>query len=562
MLGLVRRYVSDQRGWQVAVAAALVVAKWPILGFTVTTMLLTHFARAVPGRATIYDAALPIPARDLVMARMIARVMLAWIPLVTWVVMSQTQGVKLWSLSRTIELAEIVTLALIVPYGVRSAALHLTAWQAYGQPLALLLVCSVLILNAIPASVGVVVFAIAIVTIPAWTMATMPAAFESAPRHRRLEMGPRVNARKAVDDMATAVDRDAAVVGQRTKWLGYVEPQWAAWSPILRSVASWQVGMMFAFMVIFGATGSWLIPLYIFVPTSSFALRQRTHWLDALPMSHRKRLLVRLVPLCIGSLGGVLIGRELPYKYRPDRDMSATAPASLYDEGHYYSSPTRVPLTYWSNFRHPERVPRGRAMGWGVDIFAPWGERVAADTISILGTMYFNQFTTTKQSSDRFVAWQFANATKAVYGRSISREDYRDKNLPRPRPVTRAWRVQLLGAGLALALMFFILFTNEIAFSRTLSRLRLVQKVALGGLLSILPITVVGGAALYYSGRRVNVMVMPMLDRALLAISRALPPNPILIVLVALLPVVAMYAILEWQFRRSETDSSPMVRQV
>ena len=562
MLRLVRRYLSDPSVWPFAVAAALVTTKWPLYGFVATSSLLNYVARAVPGRATIYDAALPIPARDLVMARMIARVILAWIPLVTWVVMSQTQDVRLWSLSRTIELAEIMTLALIVPYCIRGAALYLTPFQAYGQPLAILLACSVLVLNVIPASLGAVVFAIAIVTILAWTVATMPAAFESAPRHRKLHMRPRIDTRTLSSNAVGAVAPSAPLVDEQTEWFDYTGPQWAAWSPILQSVVSWQVCIMFAFMVVAGATGSWLIYLIIFAPTAHFALRQRTRWLVALPMSHRKRLLAILMPLFVASLGGVLIGRELPYKYSPDRDMSATAPSSLYEKGHYYSSPTRVPLTYWTEMSQLKRSPRGRVFGRGVDIFAPWGERVAADTITIFGTMYFNRFTTTEQSSERLVAWQFANATKAVYGRSISRGEYEDERLPRPRPVTRGWRVQLLGAGFALALLFFIVFTNERSFSKDLSRRRAGQRYVAGPLLLWLPVAVIAAVATYYSGRRVNAMVMPMIERALLALSRALPSNPIVVMLVALLPALAMYAILEWQFRRSESDSSQVARQV
>ena len=150
--------------------------------------------------------------------------------------------------------------------------------------------------------------------------------------------------------------------------------------------------------------------------------------------------------------------------------------------------------------------------------------------------------------------WQFANATKTVYGRPIPRHEYKDKSIPRPPRVADAWSVQLLGAGLTLTALLYMLLAFELRLSARVSRWKSPLAFSLSVLLLYLPLYTIGGICFYYGMDRGASILIPMIERMLLATTRALPDNLLVVGLVALIPPATVYAMLERQFSRNDVS--------
>lgn len=529
-LWLVRRHLQQNFAWCVAALVSICILQWPVTGATTAFPIVLVQLRLLPGRATLFDAALPISARDIVAARLFTKLLLLSIPTIACVITWQQGLGDIYPLPRFLEAMALFALAELLPSCIRPGVLNVSTVTAYVWPLALLTVVSGFILWLVPSVLGAAVLGTAVVALVAWTVATMPASFERAAF-------------------------EGGVVGEAPTWATRAPlKRISAWLPVLQSITPFPVLMSFGFMLVGGCLGSWPWYLATFPVVAHTVLRQRTAWLAILPLSHRARLLCIAVPLCLSTLGGLAIGRTLPKPFGQDRRMSADAPNTRYEQGNYYLSPTSVPLTYWQRMRTRPLPPGATHIRQPVKIVAPWGEAVVADTFSILGATYFDPFTTTRESSPRFMEWQFANATKTVYGRPIPRHEYKDKSIPRPPRVADAWSVQLLGAGLTLTALLFMLLAFELSLSARVSRWKSPLASSLSVLLFYLPLYTIGGICFYYGMDRGTSIFIPMIERMLLATTRALPDNLLVVGLVALIPPAMVYAMLERQFSRNDVS--------
>ncbi|WP_309672949.1 hypothetical protein [Gemmatimonas sp.] len=535
-LWLMRQHLRQWDSWFVTALGAICILQWPYAGLSTVPIVLLLQLRTIPGRATLFDAALPISARDIVAARLFAKLLLISIPTIALGVAWQGELGEMFRFSRFLEAMGILALVHLLPYGIRPAVLNVSAPQAYIWPFGQLAVASGLILWLAPPVVGAAMLGGAVVALVAWTVATVPTSFERVASY-------------------------GGVVGGAPTWPTRApSEQIKAWRPVLPSMTPVPVIISFAVMLIGGWIGSWPWYLAMFPAVAHTVLRQRTAWLAALPLSHRARLFAVAVPFCFSSLGGLAVGRTLPKLFGQDRRMSADAPNSRYEQGSYYSSPTSVPLTYWRRMQTRPLPPGATHIGQHVEIVAPWGELVVADTFSILGMTYFDPFTTTAESSPRFVEWQFASATKAVYGRSISRRVYEDKSIPRPPRAVDAWSVQLLGGGLTLAALLYMLLVLELPLSARASRWQSPLASSLSLLLLYLPMYTIGGVCFYFSKDRGASIFIPMIERMLLAITRSLPDNLMVVAVVAAIPPALLYTLLDRQFTRSEVSRAPTPR--
>ncbi len=536
-LWLMRQHLQQGGAWFVTALGAMCILQWPVAGLSQMPMVLIFQLLMMPGRATVFDAALPLSARDIVAARLLTKLLLITIPTVACVVTWQVAHTDFFPLSRFLEAMAIAALVALLPHCVRPGVVNLSTRDAYVWPLAVLAVISGLIVWLVPATVGAVMLGSAVAALVSWTIATVPSSFE------------RVATAGRGGSEAPAV-RIRATNGR----LG-------AWLPILQSMMPGAVLLSFGSMTVGGWLGSWLVTLWMFPLIALHALRQRTAWLATLPLTHRARLLAIAVPICLSTLGGLAIGRALPKLFGEDRRMSADAPNTRYEKGSYSLSPTSVPLTYWRRMRTRPLPAGATRISRQVEIVAPWGERVVADTLSILGATFFDPFTTTSQSSPRFVEWQFANATTAVYGRPISRGEYRDKSIPRPPRVVDAWSVQLLGGGLTLTALLYMLLVLELDMSAQASYRKQSLASWPGWLLLYLPQAMIGGICMYSSRGHHGSLLIPMIERILLVIVRALPDNMLVVGLAAAIPPAILYVLLDRQFSLSEVSRSPVVQR-
>ena len=537
-LWLMRQHLQQGGAWFVTALGAMCILQWPVAGLSQMPMVLIFQLLMMPGRATVFDAALPLSARDIVAARLLTKLLLITIPTVACVVTWQVAHTDLFPLSRFLEAMAIAALVALLPHCVRPGVVNLSTRDAYVWPLAVLAVISGLIFWLVPATVGAVMLGSAVAALVSWTIATVPSSFE----------------RVASEGGGVAKARKPTIRAPSTRI--------RAWRPVLQSMVSVPVLQSFGLMLVLGWLGSWLFYLLlVFAPLAHPALRQRTAWLATLPLSHRARLAVIVIPFCLLPLAGLAIGRALSSLDGRDRRMSAGAPNTRYEKGSYSLSPTSVPLTYWRRMRTRPLPAGATRISRQVEIVAPWGERVVADTLSILGATFFDPFTTTSQSSPRFVEWQFANATTAVYGRPISRGEYRDKSIPRPPRVVDAWSVQLLGGGLTLTALLYILFVLELDMSARASRSKTHLASLAAWLLLYLPTLTIGGINEYYGLNRGASLFIPMLERILLVIVRALPDNLLVVGLAAAIPPAILYVLLDRQFSLSEVRRSPLVQR-
>ena len=530
-LWLMGQYLRRPSVWSVSLVGAMLIVLWPIAAVSTASAIVVIQLRFLPGRASVFDAALPIAARDIVAARLFTRLLLMAIPTIACVFAWRGSLAAVWPLPRVLEIVSIFALALLLPFCVRPSVLNLPPHRTFVLPFVLLAAVSGLILWLAPSVAGAVILGTAVVALVAFTVASMPGSFE----------------RVAYGD---SVHGASVAPAPRIGWLS--DGAISAWRPILQSVTPWPVFLSFCFMVSGGWIGDWLLYLVIFSVNAHLMLRQRTAWLYALPLSHRARLLALAIPFCLSSFGGLTIGRALPSIGGLERDMAAEAPRSPYEKDKYFSSPTRVPLTYWKRFPARPLPPGATHIGRQVEVMSPWGESAVADTFSILGVMYFDPYTTGPHSSTRFVEWQFGNATTAVYGRSISRRDYEDETIPRPPRLVDTWSVQLLGGGLTVASLLYLLLVFELPLSARASRFKPSRVTMVTLLLLFLPVYAIGGVCMYNGWRRGGSIALPMIERALLAATRALPDNALVIAVIAAIPPIIMYVLLDRQFTRSE----------
>ena len=536
-LWLMRQHLQQGGAWFVTALGAMCILQWPVAGLSQMPMVLIFQLLMMPGRATVFDAALPLSARDIVAARLFAKLLLISIPTIAWVATWERGLGDLLPLSRFLEAMAIAALVALLPHCVRPGVVNLSTRDAYVWPLAVLAVISGLIFWLVPATVGAVMLGSAVAALVSWTIATVPSSFE----------------RVASEGGGVAKARKPTIRAPSTRI--------RAWRPVLQSMVSVELLMYFGFALLSSWLGNWPVYLLLFSVSAYHALRQRTAWLATLPLSHRARLAVIVIPFCLLPLAGLAIGRALSSLDGRDRRMSADAPNTRYEKGSYSLSPTSVPLTYWRRMRTRPLPAGATRISRQVEIVAPWGERVVADTLSILGATYFDPFTTTSQSSLRFVEWQFANATTAVYGRPISRGEYRDKSIPRPPRVVDAWSVQLLGGGLTLTALLYILFVLELDMSARASRSKTHLASLAAWLLLYLPTLTIGCINEYYGLNRGASLFIPMLERILLVIVRALPDNLLVVGLAAAIPPAILYVLLDRQFSLSEVRRSPLVQR-
>jgi hypothetical protein len=308
---------------------------------------------------------------------------------------------------------------------------------------------------------------------------------------------------------------------------------------LLRSTVSGIAVVLWLVVVAMAALGneSTFTYFWIAVLSISATMRVRTRWMAALPLSHRARLLAIVVPAVVVTAGCVALGAAIELPFPPRREwLTREAPSTSTLD--HWDGPTRVSIDHW----------RRAATGTAPVITAPWGEHAVADTATVFGVTLYNPWTSTADNTPRFVEWQHQRATADVYGRPMTRDEYRAAG-PRPPRAAGDARAWLVNAAFLLTLGLVVLLVSELGYShrrRLGSRATVVVQW-----LGALPLMALIIADAAYRVRGGGVVIL-LLHRALLDLGALMPSNAVLAVVVAGLPVAAAYALLERQFRRSE----------
>jgi hypothetical protein len=261
------------------------------------------------------------------------------------------------------------------------------------------------------------------------------------------------------------------------------------------------------------------------------AVRSRIEWLALLPISRRRLLLMMVFPwIAIVIAAPFLIAR---FDSSPEPPVVTTGYSETWPGYAASGSGTPnvlVPATYWHWIGEEDAAT----------IRAPWGEESHPKTFLRLGLLFYNPYSVAPRNSTRFLEWQFARATKAVYGRSVPLAQSAQLRSPVWISVSRTLRAQC-AAALGAALVFLAMLLLTFWF-----------RAGGGGCLTsficfllFLPFL---GDALTDSVRSSG----PLSDILAFRFAGMLPESWAALLTLALLLLVVSYLLLEKQFQRVE----------
>ncbi len=485
---------------------------------------------AMPQRGTTFDATLPIRGRDIFASQVLWALPLLWLPIIAWIFAPHAGNFRDVPVSYMLDALAVITLATLLPYAVRPAEINDLPFLIIGALWAGLAAVSAAIVYLLPPDVALEALVVAIVVAARVIWMRVPDTLEIAPRK------------------AAAVKPARLVIYESQPGKAHNA---RAWKPLLwslirngenpRGEPSLYALLILAVFFMYGVAGVDRFQPYVFIFLTSTlsTARNGTKWLAAYPLSNRVRLWCVLVPGVIVALLCLQLGMFTSRLFfHQHRSMARYAPEVPYDRDNV----TRVPLEYWL-----------RSTGGVVPtITSPWGDVSVADTFSVPGLTLYNPYSTRTGNSARFIEWQFGRATTAVYGHPMSIASYKrnEENGTLPPRVLDSPSMRILNLAVIIALALLVAAANELTFSRRLAgkgtRKFVLQMSVLSPFLALLAVE------LKYGRYPASEVVVPLVEHALWRLTQLLPSNLVLLTLIAAMPALALYALLEWQFGESE----------
>jgi hypothetical protein len=494
-----------------AVIAALLYSRYggSILG-AMAGLIVVFFMRAQPHRrVTFFEAALPIAARDLLLARFLSLMALIWLPATAVAAALLLTGNGAFPASAVAGFAAIVlTLGVILILSTRDKEFAAPIWVTMACPAAAAIVL-VLTLGLkhsvpIPAICGVVA-----VGLGALTWKRVPEAFQCVP----------------------------VAVSAPRKDTGSDSPS-LPWWPVIRSLLPWQSAIIIPISLWWVATGMWFFaPMYMMMAYSQSQLT--TRWTVALPISRRTILAMSILPVLFLLGASAELGMLTGYA-RQGRDLVRQG-----DPSHFRPTGT---VGVWVNPAFWQIAPGGRVPV----IRAPWGEGFQPEPVRLLSLTLYNPYATGEKNSQPFEEWQFGRATSDIYGRPMTPRELAEAKPASLEPITLRPRMQILSIGAILAVALFWAWLVELLSWHRLGRLSAAARKTLaysGGL--VLCAAILGDMLV---SKVPGPASQPALEAGLLFVDRHLPSLAALIV-VAVIPPVVLWCILDRQAAVSEVSS-------
>jgi hypothetical protein len=468
--------------------------------------------RAQPHRrVTFFEAALPIAARDLLLARFLSLMALIWLPAtaVGATLLLSANGAE--SVFMIAGFAAIVlTLGMMIVLSTRIQEFAAPVWVALACPVtaAIALVLTLGVKHSVPIPA---ICAAAAIGLGVLTWRRVPEAFQCAP-------------------VGVSAPRKSA---------GSAAPS-IPWWPVIRSLLPWQSAIIVPISLWWVATGMWLFaPMYMMMAYAQVQLT--TRWTLALPISRRTMLAMAIIPILflLGVSGevGMLAGYA-----RQGRDLIRQG-----DPSHFRPTGT---LDVWVYPAFWQIAPDGRVPA----IQAPWGEGFQPEPVRILGLTLYNPYATGETSSQQFEAWQFARATSDIYGRPMTPRELAEAKPGSLTPITLRPRMQILSIGAVLAVALIWAWLIELLSWHRLGRLSASARQTLTyGAALVIVVTILGDMLVSnVPGPASHVA----LEAGLLFVYRHLPANLGVVSLVALVPLVVLWGILDRQAAASEISGT------
>jgi hypothetical protein len=376
-----------------------------VLGISAIGMCISY--RGFRQRYTPFQATLPIAGKQLFLSRVLSLLAFIWVPILcASAAMAVVGGNWTWHAQLALlEYLAVATLALLLIECVRVQTIDPPAWLT-------IIVFGIIVVSAptiglfLPGSVALIVavlggcaLASAALFLKAWS--EVPKCFQLAPTPLQ----------------------GAEPVLLRSEHAGSAL-QTIPWWPVFRAVyfGNWQTSLtvfviLFVLiqLVIFGS--EFAVFALVYIPVTFAEYRRGLRWLIHLPISARKLSWVIWTPTTAAAIVGLSLtaaavsGLEQPQKAAVTLGHSRSW--TPFDRSNADESGTmnvQIPAGYW-------RWARG---GSAPVIEAPWGESYRPETSTRWRLAFYNSYSVGRESSQRFLEWQFRRATQAVYGQAIA----------------------------------------------------------------------------------------------------------------------------------------------
>jgi hypothetical protein len=361
---MIYQLMKRDPAWKIGVLAAAVAVlpmlatrpSRPLTALVAATPILGLFAFARPQqRATQFEAALPVPGRDLYLARLGALLAAVWGPFAIYAATG-----PYWSVS-LLEWAVLATLLILLPLSARVREFACPVWMVAVVWIAGTAAGAAGLYLLSPAVfLGLCALAVAAVFLKTWV--SIPPSFQTAPA-------------EAVAPRPLSI-RPASV-----------SPVW--WT-FARQVYPWFILFYVLGMLEQSLAGSWMFAVCFAIGVYGIT-RQRRRWLQGLPIARRVFLLLALLPAVLPMVAGAAFSVAGPKPVRVDASRAGTPEV-------------QVPLEYW----------RHAAGGVAPVVRAPWGETVLPKPVTLLRYPLYNPYSVGPENSTRFMRWQYGRARDAM----------------------------------------------------------------------------------------------------------------------------------------------------
>ncbi|MEO8595337.1 MAG: hypothetical protein ABI759_18590 [Candidatus Solibacter sp.] len=436
--------------------------------------------------------ALPVRARDLFLARLLALLLVMWLPLATCAAAFAVTGRPAADMVTLLELGAAASLVILMSQSPRVG-------QASGSEFAPAIVMVIITAVALPTvhflePPAILALCALLATGLFWNIwRQLPLAFEVLPS-------------KEARGSAARPSLSLAAPPHARRFMPL------AWLPLIRWAYGWR-GIFPLMMIVMGlGGGEWLwAAIFCTVPAQT-ALR--TPWPLGLPIRRGALLTIALAPWLLVLLLSLALA---PNRQRGSIQFTRSETGRV--------SAFKLPLEYWRYGRTPE-------------IQAPWGESSRPKTEHFLGVPVYNPFSFEPQNSPQFIEWQFQRATAAIYGQAIALDDYQAKRSTLPPLVGRA---PFRALNVAACALWVLLLTNVLVGGMHWR----VQRYAPFGqhvisvvfFLQMILIAVADfGSGSPWSGSARNVLIQAPLIR----VAALLPGNAALAALIAVIPIACL----------------------
>jgi len=478
-------------------------------------------------RDVYFQASLPIAPKKIYLSRAFPMLALLWLPVAIGAVFGLADGHP----GFTVTLLDFGSLFFVAIMAVQSVAIQCKLTQTRANAFSLFWlagwgVCGISALSGLPAGLlrqGLLATVacpaicwLSVAAIVRGTWRALPESFDFAPGAL---LPPDVRQSSALNDRLP----------------------FARWRLVFANILSSHPAWLLQFVIIgmspaskwpyaMGAT-LWGILGLVWVST-----RAKTRWLAALPVPPGRLLACILVPALLAVSAGYELGLRIPaIADTMERGVLVTSSADT------EIADTSQDCKMFNVLPPNEYLVRAKEDNAPI-IRAPWGETFDPATNWVDGFDVYNPYSSGCNNSERFLDWQFARATAAVYGHSIPRDHSAGSYvvvsplaIPRPRKQLATIAVTFFGLTLMMLLVILEDWYRLHHMGRRLRRLLCI--------LATLPFMVLFG--------RVNEVGQWL--------SWALPANPFAAIAVALLPLALIYWVLETIFRQLEFIDKPAI---